>query len=90
MGFLERFTFWVKYGEKNMKRIKAKKTPWTQHIGATFTWPEDVEVVFPDGEVHDAYGARDRNGNSIDYNPSGRGSTGSPCHQALVAHGLIE
>jgi len=50
-----------------MKRIKAKKTPWTQHIGATFTWPEDVEVVFPDGEVHDAYGARDRNGNSIDY-----------------------
>lgn len=69
--------------------IKSENRQWKEAHG-NFVWPEGVTVVFPNGDEYDRFGARNRDGDSIDYNPEGTGSIGSPCHQALVETGIIE
>lgn len=69
-------------------RIQAAVQKWVPAKG-TFIWPRDVEIEFSNGDVYDAFGARNCDGDSIDYNPSGTGACGSPCHQALQAAGLL-
>lgn len=71
-----------------MRLLAEAEMKWIPASG-TFQWPEGIEIKFPDGSVYDRTGARDINGLSMDYNPDGRGACGSPCHQVLVAAGLI-
>lgn len=80
----------VRLGNHNEKNMIIT-TQITKTIGGegTFTWPPGVEIEFENGEVYCATGARDAEGISIYYNPEGTGACGSPCHQALLAAGLL-
>lgn len=61
---------------------------WISGEGS-FTWPEGVRIVFPDGDAYDAYGSYEHHTGESDYDPSGTGAVGSPCHQVLLQAGLI-
>ena len=78
-----------------MITIRTDITEWLPGTGGAhpapgiFVWPEGVRIEFPNGDVFSADGGYNADGDSIDYNPGGRGAVGSPCHQALVAAGLL-
>lgn len=61
---------------------------WIKGARGTAPWPKNVRIVFPNGEVWDEHEGRDGNGELI-ADSDGDMAVGSPCHQALVALGLL-
>lgn len=70
-----------------MKIVKGFNVP-DLAAGGMYAFPEDVQVVFPDGEVWTKYEGR-RDGTLLDSNTDGTWPCGSQVHQALVKAGLV-
>ncbi len=72
-----------------MRKVKGEDVNWLEGTGE-FVWPEGVEVEFPNGDVYDGEGGRDKNGDHFSFGANGKGTKGSPCHQALVKAGVLD
>lgn len=67
--------------------LRPDQTPeWDDGRLGIRTWPDDVAVIFPDGQCWDRFGGRDAAGVSIDATPEGVVAGGSPCGLVLEDH----
>ena len=66
--------------------IHVQDYDWLSGPHRFFKWPAGLTVVFPDGEYHDEFGARDAQGR--DLGVAGLVTGGSPVYQALIGAGF--